>query len=57
MVAQNCARMYRANSVLTASPGQLVLMLYDGALRSMALARLSLAKPPREDNGVEHPPS
>ena len=45
MVAQNCARMYRANSVLTASPGQLVLMLYDGALRSMALARLSLAKP------------
>ena len=45
MVAQNCARMYRANSVLTASPGQLVLMLYDGALRSMALARHSLAKP------------
>ena len=45
MVAQNCARMYRANSVLTASPGQLVLMLYDGALRSMALARQSLAKP------------
>jgi flagellar protein FliS len=45
MVAQDCARMYRANSVLTASPGQLVLMLYDGALRSMALARQSLAKP------------
>ena len=48
MVAHDCARMYRANSVLTASPGQLVLMLYDGALRAMAMARQALARP-KED--------
>jgi len=39
MLAQSYARTYRSNAVLTASPGQLVLMLYDGALRSLALAR------------------
>jgi flagellar protein FliS len=39
MVAHDHARTYRANSVLTASPGQLVLMLYDGALRALRLAR------------------
>ena len=39
MVPQSYARAYRANSVLTASPGQLVLMLFDGALRSLDLAR------------------
>lgn len=33
------ARTYRANSILTASPGQLVLMLFDGALNALALAR------------------
>lgn len=39
MLAQTYARTYRANAVLTASPGQLVLMLYDGVLNSLALAR------------------
>jgi flagellar secretion chaperone FliS len=39
MVATGYARTYRANSVLTASPGQLVLMLYDGALKALAIAR------------------
>jgi len=39
MFAQGYARTYRANAVLTASPGQLVLMLYDGALKALALAR------------------
>ncbi len=39
MVATGYARTYRANAILTASPGQLVLMLYDGALKSLALAR------------------
>ena len=39
MVATGYARTYRATSILTASPGQLVLMLYDGALKSIALAR------------------
>jgi len=52
MVAQDCARMYRANSVLTASPGQLVLMLYDGALRSMAQARIALARPPEDRSRI-----
>ena len=41
MVAAGYARTYRANSVLTASPGQLVLMLYDGALKAIGLARES----------------
>lgn len=36
------ARAYQAQSVLTASPGQLVLMLYDGALRFMGLAKDAL---------------
>jgi flagellar protein FliS len=39
MVATGYARTYRANAILTASPGQLVLMLYDGALKAIALAR------------------
>lgn len=39
MVAQDYARAYRATSVLTASPGQLVLMLFDGALKALAIAR------------------
>lgn len=39
MLAQTYARTYRTNAVLTASPGQLVLMLYDGVLKSLALAR------------------
>ena len=32
------ARQYQAQAVLTASPGQLVLMLYDGALKFMRQA-------------------
>ncbi len=38
MVANGYVKTYRANAVLTASPGQLVLMLYDGALKAMAIA-------------------
>jgi flagellar protein FliS len=45
MLAQGYARTYRANAVLTASPGQLVLMLYDGALKALALAREAFAQP------------
>lgn len=48
MLAQTYARTYRANAVLTASPGQLVLMLYDGALKSLALAQEAFKLP--EDN-------
>ena len=32
------ARSYRATAIATATPGHLVLMLFDGALRSMAIA-------------------
>lgn len=45
MMAQGYARAYRANAVLTASPGQLVLMLYDGVLKSLALTRAAFARP------------
>jgi flagellar protein FliS len=48
MVAQDCARAYRANSILTASPGQLVLLLYDAALQSMAVARQAFDRPARD---------
>lgn len=48
MVAQDCARAYRANFVLTASPGQLVLLLYDGALRALGVAREAFARPARD---------
>lgn len=37
------ARAYQAQSVLTASPGQLVLMLYDGALRFLGQAKDAFA--------------
>jgi flagellar protein FliS len=39
MVSKGYAQAYRATAVLTASPGMLVLMLFDGALKSMAMAR------------------
>jgi flagellar protein FliS len=42
MVANGYARTYQTQSVLTASPGQLVLMLYDAALRFLAQARAAL---------------
>lgn len=45
MLAQGYARTYRSNAVLTASPGQLVLMLYDGALRALALTRDAFTRP------------
>jgi flagellar secretion chaperone FliS len=53
MVSQDCARAYRANSVLTASPGQLVLMMYDGVLRALALAREGFARPPEDYRRIE----
>lgn len=53
MVAQDCARAYRANSVLTASPGQLVLMMYDGALRALAQVREAFARPPEDFRRIE----
>lgn len=53
MVANGYARTYRANAVLTASPGQLVLMLYDGALKAMAIAREAFAQPESDHHRIE----
>jgi flagellar protein FliS len=53
MLAQSYARTYRANAVLTASPGQLVLMLYDGALKALALAREGFARPESDFRRIE----
>lgn len=39
MPAFGYARAYQTQSVLTASPGQLVLMLYDGAIKFLNLAQ------------------
>lgn len=43
MVPHGYARTYRANTILTATPGQLVLMLYDGALKALNLAQEAFA--------------
>jgi flagellar protein FliS len=53
MLAQGYARTYRVNAVLTASPGQLVLMLYDGALKAMAIALDAFAKPADDLQRIE----
>lgn len=39
------AKAYRTNAVMTASAGQLVLMLYDGCLKNIALARQAFDLP------------
>ena len=53
MVARDCARAYRANSVLTARPGQLVLLLYDGALNALAVARGAFDLPVKDLSRLE----
>jgi flagellar protein FliS len=53
MLSQGYARTYRSNAVLTASPGQLVLMLYDGALKALALARDALGRPESDRKRLE----
>ena len=45
MAAPGYARTYYAQSVLTASPGQLVLMLFDGALKFIAIAKDGFNQP------------
>jgi len=39
------AKSYRAAAIATATPSQLILMLFDGALRSMAIALNSFQEP------------
>ncbi len=53
MFAQGYARTYRATSILTASPGQLVLMLYDGALKAMGLAQEAFSLPPEDMTRIQ----
>ena len=53
MVAQDYARTYRSNAVLTASPGQLVLMLYDGALKALHGARGAFAMSNEDPRRIE----
>jgi flagellar secretion chaperone FliS len=53
MYAQDYARTYRANSILTASPGQLVLMLFDAALNSLAIARKACDDAPADPKQYE----
>jgi len=47
------ARVYRENAILTASPGQLVLMLFDGAARSMAIAQSAFDRPKSDIRRLE----
>jgi flagellar protein FliS len=47
------ARVYRENSILTASPGQLILMLFDGAARSMAIAHAAFERPKSDLRRIE----
>jgi flagellar protein FliS len=53
MYAKDYARTYRANSILTASPGQLVLMLFDAALNSLAIARRACEAAPEDPRQYE----
>lgn len=52
-LAQGYARTYQAQSVLTASPGQLVLMLYDGVLRFLGRARDALESTEQSARRIE----
>jgi len=53
MGAYGYAKAYRDTAVLTASPGQLVLMLFDGAIKSMALAREAFDRPKTDFKRLE----
>lgn len=53
LAAHGYARAYQAQSVLTASPGQLILMLYDGALRFLGHARDALESPEETPQRIE----
>lgn len=53
MVANSYAKTYHAQSVLTASPGQLVLMLFDGALRFLRQANAGFAMPEDDPRRIE----
>jgi flagellar protein FliS len=53
MAAQDYAQAYRQTAILTASPGQLVLMLFDGVLKSLAIAQDAFNRPPTDLHRIE----
>ena len=53
LAARGYARTYQAQSVLSASAGQLILMLYDGALRFLGHARDALEMPETTPKRIE----
>jgi flagellar protein FliS len=53
MALTGYARAYQTQSVLTASPGQLVLMLYDGALKFISFAKEACKMPEDEPRRFE----
>jgi flagellar protein FliS len=53
MGAYGYAKAYRDTAVLTASPGQLVLMLFDGALKSLSIARDAFDRPKTDFKRLE----
>ncbi len=53
MLAQGYARTYRANAITTASPGQLVLMMYDGVLKALAIAQEAFKQPETDLRRIE----
>lgn len=50
---KNVARIYQENAILTAPPGHLILMLFDGALRSMGVARAAFERPKTDHHRFE----
>ena len=44
----NAAQAYKRNEILNASPGKLILLLYDGAIQSLERARIELLSPGQE---------
>ncbi len=45
MSYQTFTNNYKNNAILTASPEKLVVMMYEGAIKNMEMARLELEKP------------
>ena len=43
-MALNAAQLYKSNSIQTASPAKLILMLYDGAIKFMNIAKDGMAE-------------
>ncbi len=47
-IGRNASNQYREQSILTASPGDLVVMLYDGCIKQVRLARIAI-----QENEIE----